>query len=59
MSSGKTKKSNRVINGYKQDDNVLVLGKTREEDEVKLVRQVGQAGFYVPCLSGSRTPQNQ
>lgn len=51
MTAGKTRKHNLVINGYKADDDVIVLGKVIEDNKVMPIRQVGIAGFYVRGLA--------
>ena len=47
----KVKKRNLVINGYKVDDDVIVLGKTQQDNKTMSIRQVGEAGFYVRGLA--------
>ena len=40
-----------MINGHKEDDSVLILGKVPEDNKTMLVRRVGVAGFYVRGLA--------
>jgi hypothetical protein len=47
----KTRKAISVINGYKPDDGVIVLGSTPKGNRSMVVRRVGVAGFYVKGLA--------